>query len=365
MTCTIDFSIPGGDFDPDVKLKRIEQLQQDSAEPGFWNDREQAERIMQELKELTDLLQPWQQVKDDLEELNEYILLVGEEDEGDNEVYETEISQRLNKLQSIYRNIRTSALLDGPYDKNSIYFTIHSGAGGTEACDWVQMLYRMYLRWAENRDYTLSTLDMLEAEGGIKSVTLEITGLYAYGYLKGEAGIHRLVRISPFDSNKRRHTSFASVHVTPVIDDEIDFEIRSEDINVDTYRASGAGGQHVNTTDSAVRITHFESGIVVQCQNERSQHKNRATALKMLRSKLYEYYEAQRDVERSKHSIEKKDISWGNQIRSYVFHPYTMVKDHRTGEQSGNLQAIMDGNINTFIEAYLIWNWEQGNGSSS
>ncbi len=351
--------IHGGDFDPDQKEQQIIQLQKKSSEPGFWNNREQAESLMQELNGLNDLLEPWIKLRDEIDELGEYLELVSEE--GESDAYSEEISQRLKVLEDSYHTIRSSSLLDGKFDKNSVFFTIHSGAGGTEACDWVQMLYRMYVRWAEKKNYKLETLDMLEAEGGIKSVTTQITGLYAYGYLKGEAGIHRLVRISPFDSNKRRHTSFASVYVSPVIEDDIEFEIRTEDIKVDTYRASGAGGQHVNTTDSAVRITHLESGIVVQCQNERSQHKNRATALKMLKSKLYEYFEQQRDEERAKHSIEKKDISWGNQIRSYVFHPYTMIKDHRTGEQSGNIPAVMDGDLDRFIEAHLVWKWEQEN----
>ncbi len=349
--------IPGGVFDPDAKENQIEELQKKTLDPNFWNSREQAESVMQDLNDLNDLMGPWKQMKQDLEELEEYLELVAEE--GEAEAYGEEISQRLQELQETYRTIRSASLLDGKFDKNGAYFTIHSGAGGTEACDWVQMLLRMYLRWAEKKQCRAQTLDLLEAEGGIKSVTLQITGNFVYGLLKGEAGIHRLVRISPFDSNKRRHTSFASVHVSPVIDEEIAFEIRSEDIKVDTYRASGAGGQHVNTTDSAVRITHLETGIVVQCQNERSQHKNRATAMKMLASKLYEHHEQKMEEERAKHSIEKKGISWGNQIRSYVFHPYTMVKDHRTGEQTGNISAVMDGDIDAFIEACLIWKWEQ------
>jgi len=349
--------IPGGGFDPEGKQQKIEALQDKTADPDFWNRREQAEQVMQELNTLQNIIEPWKEMKEELEELSEYIDLVAEE--GESEAYYDEISRRISALKKRYGEIRAASLLEDPYDKNSAFFTIHSGAGGTEACDWVQMLYRMYTRWSENKNYSLEILDILEAEGGIKSVTIQITGMYAYGYLKGEAGIHRLVRISPFDSNKRRHTSFASVYVSPVIDDTIEFEIRPEDIKVDTYRASGAGGQHVNTTDSAVRITHLESGIVVQCQNERSQHKNRATAMKMLQSKLFAYYEQKQEEEREKHSIEKKDISWGNQIRSYVFHPYTMVKDHRTDEQTGNVQAVMDGEIDRFIEAFLQWNWEQ------
>jgi peptide chain release factor 2 len=240
------------------------------------------------------------------------------------------------------------------------FLTIHSGAGGTEACDWVNMLLRMYTRWTETNGYRTTIIDLQEAEGGVKSVTLQVDGEYAFGYLKGETGIHRLVRISPFDSSGRRHTSFASVYVSPVVEDDIDVDIKPEDVRVDTYRASGAGGQHVNKTDSAVRITHLATNIVVQCQNERSQHKNRAMAMKVLKSRLYEYYREERDAEQAKTAAEKKDISWGNQIRSYVFQPYTMVKDHRTKHETGNIQAVMDGSIDSFIEQYLRFTWGGG-----
>jgi peptide chain release factor 2 len=219
----------------------------------------------------------------------------------------------------------------------------------------------MYTRWADRRGFKTEILDLLEAEGGVKSATMQVTGDYAYGYLKGETGIHRLVRISPFDANARRHTSFASVYATPVIDDEIEVDIRPDDLRVDTYRASGAGGQHINKTDSAVRITHFPSGVVVQCQNERSQIKNRAIAMQLLKSRLYEYYREERDREKAEKAVEKKDISWGNQIRSYVFHPYNMVKDHRTKHETGNVQSVMDGNIDEFIENYLRLNWQKTN----
>ena len=248
-------------------------------------------------------------------------------------------------------------LLGEQYDSASSFLTIHSGAGGTEACDWVSMLLRMYTRWAEHQDYKVQTIDYQEAEGGLKSVTILIKGEYAYGYLKSEAGIHRLVRISPFDSSKRRHTSFASVYPTPEINDDIEVEINSDDLRIDTYRAAGAGGQHVNKTDSAVRITHFPTGVVVQCQNERSQYKNKSMAMKVLRSRLFEYYKKEREKEKKKTEKEKKDIAWGNQIRSYVFQPYTMVKDHRTKHEIGNIQAVMDGNINSFLEEYLKLSW--------
>lgn len=272
---------------------------------------------------------------------------------------EGEIESGINRQEKKYERLKVLELLNEEFDDSDAFLTIHSGAGGTEACDWVSMLLRMYTRWAEGKDYRIETLDLLEAEGGIKSVTLQIDGTFAHGYLKGETGIHRLVRISPFDSGGRRHTSFASVFVSPVIDEDIEVDIRPEDIRIDTYRAQGAGGQHVNKTDSAVRITHFETGIVVQCQNERSQHKNKANAMKVLRSRVYEYYKEKQEEEQGKHLEEKKDISWGNQIRSYVFQPYTMVKDHRTKKETGNIQAVMDGNIDLFIEEYLKWKWAE------
>ena len=265
-----------------------------------------------------------------------------------------EISSGLEKLRSRYEQLKLLQVLGEENDSLSAFLTIHSGAGGTEACDWVSMLLRMYTRWAESHGYSTAILDMLEAEGGIKSVTVEITGDYAFGFLKSETGIHRLVRISPFDASRRRHTSFASVFASPVIDDTIEVEIRPEDLRVDTYRAGGAGGQHVNKTDSAVRITHLPTGIVVQCQNERSQHKNKAMAMKVLRSRLYEHYREEQDAEREKQESEKKEIAWGNQIRSYVFHPYSMVKDHRTKVETGNVQAVMDGELDQFIESYLM-----------
>ncbi len=248
-------------------------------------------------------------------------------------------------------------LLSGENDSASAFATVHSGAGGTEANDWVQMLLRMYTRWAERHGYTVEIIDLLEAEGGVKSATIQVNGDYAYGYLKAESGVHRLVRISPFDSAARRHTSFASVFVFPVLDDTIDLDIKPEELRIDTYRAGGAGGQHVNKTDSAVRITHLPTGIVVQCQNERSQYKNKAFAMKVLRSRLYEHYREERDKEREKLQSEKKEIAWGSQIRSYTFQPYTLVKDHRTKWEVGNIQAVMDGEIDPFVEAYLKMQW--------
>lgn len=249
--------------------------------------------------------------------------------------------------------------MPGEVDSAGCFLTVHSGAGGTEACDWAGMLYRMYLRWAERKGFSLEEEDRLEAEGGIKSATVKIDGPYAYGSMKGESGVHRLVRISPFDANSRRHTSFASVYVFPVLDDSIEVDIKMEDIRVDTYRSGGAGGQHVNKTDSAVRFTHLPTGIVVACQNERSQMKNRAIAMAMLRARLYEHYRVEREKENARFAQEKKDISWGNQIRSYVFQPYTLVKDSRTKAETGNISAVMDGEIDQFIEGYLKFAWSR------
>jgi peptide chain release factor 2 len=284
---------------------------------------------------------------EDLQTLHE--LAAEEKDES----HGAEIETALKDLTARYEKQNILELMSGEVDKNGCFLTIHSGAGGTEACDWSSMLYRMYLRWAERRGFAVEELDRLEAEGGIKSATCRIDGDYAYGYLKGESGVHRLVRISPFDANARRHTSFASAYAFPVIDDSVEVDIRPEDLRVDTYRSGGAGGQHVNKTDSAVRFTHLPTGIVVACQNERSQIKNRSIAMSMLKARLYEYYRQEKEKENERFAQEKKDISWGNQIRSYVFQPYTLVKDYRTKTEMGNIQAVMDGDIDPFIEGYL------------
>jgi peptide chain release factor 2 len=306
--------------------------------------------VLTELKLLQKRLENWQSIRKEVADFSELFELASEEDDRS---LLSQIGEGLEQAEERFHSLQTVEFLGGQYDMASAFLTIHSGAGGTEACDWVSMLLRMYTRWAETHQYRTNIIDLLEAEGGIKSVTLQVDGEYVYGYLKGETGIHRLVRISPFDSNSRRHTSFASVYCSPVIDEDIEIEIKAEDLRIDTYRAGGAGGQHVNKTDSAVRITHLPTGIVVQCQNERSQHKNKATALKVLKSRLYEYYERQKEEEKQKLEDQKKDISWGNQIRSYVFQPYTMVKDHRTKTEIGNIQAVMDGKIDPFIEEYL------------
>jgi peptide chain release factor 2 len=311
---------------------------------------------MTELKRKHDRLDPWETLLKQAEDLRELFEMAMEEPDAG---LEGELRSSLESMQRTFDRLQTRELLSDQYDAASAFLTIHSGAGGTEACDWVSMLYRMYSRWCETSGYKTSILDLQEAEGGIKSITMQIDGEYAFGYLKGETGIHRLVRISPFDSSGRRHTSFASAYVSPVVDDDIDVEVKPEDIRVDTYRASGAGGQHVNKTDSAVRITHLATNIVVQCQNERSQHKNRAMAMKVLKSRLYDYYREQQEAEKAANAAEKKDISWGNQIRSYVFQPYTMVKDLRTRHETGNIQAVMDGDLDPFIESYLRHGWEE------
>jgi peptide chain release factor 2 len=326
------------------------ELEKKTAGEDFWKDAAAAGKIMTEIKALKSRYEPWKAFKgeiDDLEILYGLALEAGDESEV------PAIEADLGRLGDRFEKQQILELMGGEVDGNGCFLTVHSGAGGTEACDWSQMLYRMYLRWAERRGFSVEEVDRLEVEGGIKSATCKIEGDYAYGYLKGESGVHRLVRISPFDANARRHTSFASVYIFPVIDDSIEVEIRPEDLRVDTYRSGGAGGQHVNKTDSAVRFTHIPTGIVVACQNERSQIKNRAIAMSMLKARLYEYYRQEKEKENEKFAQEKKDISWGNQIRSYVFQPYTLVKDYRTKTEMGNIQAVMDGDIDTFIEEYL------------
>ena len=307
---------------------------------------------MREIQGLTNILHQWSAFNDALEEFDTAVALCAEEEDGDllQEAHglSTALEKRINALE-------VQNLLGGENDGNSAIVMIHSGQGGTEAADWAAILYRMYQRWAERHGFTVNTFDFQPAEeAGIKSVTLEVNGDYAYGRLKTEVGVHRLVRLSPFDQAKRRHTSFASVFVYPEVDDSIDVEINESDLKVDTYRASGAGGQHVNTTDSAVRITHLPSGIVVQCQNERSQHKNRSSAMKVLRAKLYEKEQEERMAEKDRLNAEKKRISWGSQIRSYTLHPDQRVKDHRTNYLVGNAQRVLDGDIDDFIEKALL-----------
>lgn len=343
----------GGGFDPDHMLSEIQVLEAKTLEPGFWDDRKGAEQLFAELNGLKDSYYPWKELMDSISEMSELLEIYADEPENHEE--EAQIDEQIKELKEQYSQLKLKTLLDGKFDKNDCFLTIHAGAGGNEASDWANMLMRMYLRYCERNGFKSQVLDLLEDEGGIKSATIKVSGPYSFGYLKGEAGVHRLVRISPFDSQKRRHTSFTSVYASPVIDDTIEIDLKPEDYRLDTYRAGGAGGQHVNKTDSAVRITHYATGIVVQCQNERSQVMNKDVAFKMLKSRLYEYYREEKEKEHQKDAIEKKEITWGSQIRSYVFQPYTMVKDHRTSVTVGNIQAVMDGEIGDFIEGYLQW----------
>ncbi len=320
-------------------------------DPAFWNDADAAREIIAEANSLKAWTDPWNRLAgkvNDLEELAE--LLAEEEDSALREEWEKELETVGKELEELeLRN-----MLQGPDDHRDAMITIHSGAGGTESQDWAEMLLRMYDRWAQDQGYQVELLDRLEGdEAGIKSATLEVRGEYAFGYLKAERGVHRLVRISPFDSQGRRHTSFASVFVYPVVDDTIEIEVRDEDVEMEVFRASGAGGQHVNKTSSAVRLRHLPSGIVVSCQQERSQHKNRATAMKMLKAALYQKALEEQEAEKAKLEATKTDIGWGSQIRSYVFQPYTMVNDHRTDLKLGDVDAVMDGDLDPFIEAYL------------
>ena len=329
----------------------VAEIEKKMAAPGFWNDREKAEKFVSKLKEFKRRLDPYQKIKSDIDSLKELIAL-GEEDES----ILTDIGDELEKIERNLAEFEMEVLLSGKNDRGNALLNIHPGAGGTESQDWAEMLLRMYTRFLETKEYTFRILDLQPGdEAGIKNATIEVKGDLAFGRLKSESGIHRLVRISPFDANHRRHTSFAAVHVYPEIEDNLEVEINQDDIRIDTYRASGAGGQHVNKTSSAVRITHFPTGIVVQCQNERSQHRNREMAMKVLRSRIYTKLMEEEAEKQAAAAGEKKDISWGNQIRSYVFHPYTMVKDHRTKVQTGNIQAVMDGRIEQFMEGYLKW----------
>ena len=342
-------------LDPAAIEKKIAEKMALTEAPDFWNDHDAAEKVMSQVRKLKNRLEPWKNLKSQYADLEAMYELAQESGEAQDE---DEVRIMLEEGRKKFEELNILNLMSDEVDDSSAFITIHSGAGGTEAEDWANMLNRMYTRWAERHNFKIEIIDLLEAEGGIKSITMQIDGDYVYGHLKGEAGIHRLVRISPFDANARRHTSFASVFVFPVLDDSIEVEIRPEDLRVDTYRAGGKGGQHVNKTDSAVRFTHLPTGIVVSCQSERSQIINRQACMSMLRARLYEYYREQKEKENAKFGAEKKDISWGNQIRSYVFQPYTMVKDHRTKCETGNIQAVMDGDIDQFMDSYLLAKWK-------
>jgi peptide chain release factor 2 len=322
-------------------------------DPNFWNDTINAKKVSKEMSLLKSELEKDKKMQTIIDDLQTYIFLLTEE--MSESLYD-EARNLYKQATEFIEQTEINILLNGKYDMNSAYLTIHPGAGGTESQDWAEMLLRMYRYWAENSKFGFKIVDYLPGEqAGLKSATIEITGDFVYGYLKSEAGIHRLVRISPFNAQGKRQTSFVSIFVYPMIDDDIEFEINPADVKIDTYRASGAGGQHVNTTDSAVRITHIATNIVAQCQNERSQIQNREKAMAMLRAKLYMHYEAEREKERAKHESTKTEIGWGNQIRSYVFHPYQMVKDHRTDYETGQIANVMDGDINGFINAFLKW----------
>lgn len=345
----------GGVFDSAAIDKSIAEKEALTGAEGFWDDPKAAEKVMSQIRKLKNRVEPWRKIIADMDDIDAMYELA--EESGD-QADEDEVRAMYDSAKAEFEKLNILNLLSGEVDQNDAFLTIHAGAGGTEACDWCFMLSRMYLRWAERHGYKTEVMDELEAEGGLKSITIQISGDFVYGYLKGEGGIHRLVRISPFDANARRHTSFASVYVYPVLDDTIEVDIKPEDLRVDTYRAGGKGGQHVNKTDSAVRFTHIPTGIVVACQSERSQIMNRQSCMNMLKARLYEYYRAQKEEENSKFAAEKKDISFGSQIRSYVFCPYTMVKDHRTKFNVGNIQAVMDGDLDEFMNAYLVAKWK-------
>ena len=340
-------------LDLDSKKKRIEELEADMEAPGFWDDPDKSNKAMKELKTLKDSFEGYNSLKSGLEDINTLIEMA---DEMQDDSLISEIEDEITVFEEKMDSIRTETLLSGEYDKCNAILTLHAGAGGTESCDWCQMLFRMYTRWAEKHGYSTQTIDYLEGdEAGIKSVTIEISGDNAYGHLKSEHGVHRLVRISPFNAAGKRQTSFVSCDVMPDIDEDIDIQINDDDLRIDTYRSSGAGGQHINKTSSAIRITHFPTGIVVQCQNERSQHMNKDKAMQMLKAKLYLLKQQEAEEKLSGIRGEVTDIGWGNQIRSYVLQPYTMVKDHRTNEETGNVDAVLDGGIDLFINAYLKW----------
>lgn len=332
-------------------MEKLAYLEQELNRPGFWDEPEAAQKIMQDLSAQREKIDLYENLNKELDDLTVLWQLAVEEDDP---ALEGDIEQGVKQMTGHLTRLELEILLSGPYDRNNAILTLHPGAGGTEAQDWAQMLYRMYVRWGERRGYKVEVLDLLPGdEAGLKSVTLSFTGENAYGYAKAEKGVHRLVRISPFDASGRRHTSFASVDVIPEVSDDSEIAINPEDLRVDTYRSGGAGGQHVNKTDSAVRITHLPTGIVVQCQSERSQIQNRAACMRILQAKLLELKLKQQEEEISEIRGEQQDIAWGSQIRSYVFHPYSMVKDHRTNEETGNVGAVMDGEIDQFIAAYL------------
>ncbi len=330
----------------------MQEIEKEVSKENFWEDRKKAGEVLKERNDLLNITRKWESIKEKVEEVKLWLEIIKET--GDESVL-PEVSKLLERVKKELRKLEVEAVLNDPYDRNNAILSINAGAGGTEAQDWAEMLLRMYIRWVEKKGFKWELMDMLAGEeAGIKNVTINIRGENAYGLLKGESGVHRLVRISPFDASNRRHTSFASVSVLPEIEDNIEVDLKESDLKIETFRASGAGGQHVNKTDSAVRITHIPTGIVVTCRNERSQHRNKAIALKILRSKLYELKKKEKEEEKRKLAGEKKEIGWGNQIRSYILHPYKLVKDHRTGYETPKAEDVLDGNLDPFIESYLL-----------
>ena len=344
--------ISGGIFDIENKSKEASGLEKETYKSEFWNDSVSAQQILKKIKDLKKVIESWEKVHHDAEEILSFYEIASEEE--DKATIE-ELLPQIEKLTSEIDHLEFVRKLSGEDDASPAILSIHSGAGGTESCDWCEMLLRMYCRWMESNGYNYTIRAIIPGDGaGIKSVAVEVQGDYAYGRLRAECGVHRLVRISPFDSNARRHTSFASVYAYPIVEDTDDFVINEDDIRVDTYRASGAGGQHVNKTDSAVRMTHVPTNIVVQCQNERSQLKNRSVALRLLKARVRQFKKEEEEKERRERLAEKKKIEWGSQIRSYVLHPYNMVKDHRTDIETSDARSVLDGNIDMFIEGYLL-----------
>ena len=343
----------GGIFDIDGKKRQLDKIAMDMENPEIWNQPDKMQSLNQEKSYLEKSLADYDLVKTSLDDA--FVLLDMAVEANDEDSFQ-EVKQELLKLQETYQALELKTMMTGETDPNSCFLSINSGAGGTEACDWANMLLRMYTRFAEKSDYKVEMIEFTDGDSaGIKSATIQISGPYAYGNLKAESGVHRLVRISPFDSNARRHTSFASIFVWPEIDDNIEVQIKDEDVRVDTYRASGAGGQHINKTDSAVRMTHVPTGIVVQCQNQRSQHANRDQAMKMLRAALYEKELEERNKEKDALNSSKMANEWGSQIRSYVMHPYQMVKDHRTSYETSQVDSVMDGALDEFLYHFLKW----------
>ncbi|SPF46320.1 Peptide chain release factor 2 [Syntrophobacter sp. SbD1] len=339
-------------FDIAGKEARSAELEKMMAKQDFWENQEASRDVLKERSELNGIIQTWRTLSGDIED-NELLFEMAVEEEDESNL--KEVQRKLKELQKKYRDIELLQMLSDEDDNKNAIVTVNAGAGGTEAQDWTEMLLRMYLRWCERKKFKVEMVDLLEGEeAGIKNVTFTVSGTYAYGMLKAESGVHRLVRISPFDASGRRHTSFAAVLVFPELDDKIEIEIKQSDLRVDTYRASGAGGQHVNKTSSAVRLTHLPTGIVAQCQNEKSQHRNRDIALKILKSRLYDRERRAQQAKMQETHDNLDEIAWGNQIRSYVMQPYRLVKDHRTNVEKGNVESVLDGELDDFIEAFLL-----------